>query len=153
MLKRNTSIMIVMALTLCLFTVSCSDADLTKVSTALLDVSNGVAAVQATTEKALDQKLISPETAKSIILVTTRITAADVEATAVLKSITKMTPDARSKIVNILTPLITELDPKQLEFIAGIKNEKLKQEIEGGFATARVALGSIQIILAAHGGT
>jgi hypothetical protein len=147
--KVNILIYLVAAL---LLQSACNDNDLAKVAKSMQVVAVTIGEIQKNVITAADQKLINESTAKGILGVCERVSVAGKQIDAVLRAIDKLDPQSRKNIIVLLTPISQALDPDQLGFISGIKNEATRQKIEGGFVVARTTISSIQIVVAASGG-
>jgi hypothetical protein len=140
-----------LVLPLLLFTVSCSDSDLQKVAQDMVVVSNALAQVQTDTIAANTAGLINDDVTTKILQICMRANATGKQIDSILRNLSKLDPASRGSVIALLTPISQSLDPTQLEFIAGIKNEGTKQKVAEGFILARSTISSIQLILASGG--
>lgn len=130
---------------------SCTDSDLQKTAKSLNIIAVTVGTVQADAIAANDAGIITVDTTRQIISVCVKVSVAGKQADSIVRSISKLDPESRKTLVNLLTPISQALDPAALEFLAGIKNPETKQKVEGGFIILRTTISGLQIILASGG--
>jgi hypothetical protein len=117
----------------------------------MLVLATATGELQKNTLLAEEQKLIDKLTADKIFAVCERINIAGKQVDAILRSIEKLTPESRTNIINMITPISASLDPQQIEFVLNIKNPATRQQLEGGLILVRSLLSSVQITVASGG--
>lgn len=148
--RAPAAALLIIAITVCM--IGCSDNDLKKTASAMNKVSVAVGEVQKLTITLSDQKMIPEDVADKIVTACERISATGKQIDAILKAVTAMDQESRKKIVVLLAEISAEIDPKRLEFIAGIKDPASKQKLEATIAILRASLSSAQVIVATTGG-
>jgi hypothetical protein len=146
-LRKVPSALLIVSLALMLS--ACTDDQLKQVTKDLSVIATAVGEVQANVIVANQQQLLDDKTTGTILYICTRVSAAGKQADAIVRSITKLDPASRSSLVNLLTPISQALDPTQLEFVAGIKDLKTKQQVDGAFILLRSTISGMQLVLAA----
>ena len=145
---------IILFMTLVLFLqAACSDRDLQKVSKSMVVLASAAGELQKNVIAANEQKLLSDQAARLILQVCLKINAAGKQIDAVLQSLSQLDLDSRKNLVARLTPISQALDPRQLEFIAGIKDPATKQKIDAAFIILRSTVASLQIVLSSMAST
>jgi hypothetical protein len=129
-----------------LFNISCGYKDIVKADN---DFAKSMATVQTITMAAYNSQpqLLNRELKNNIIGVCLKVDIAGKQIHQVIVSTNKMSAEDRTKVLALTQTIINTLDPKELEFISGIKDEKTKSEIELGFTLARTAITTMRIIL------
>lgn len=142
----NRIIMSTILSTMLLFNISCGYKDIVKADN---DFAKSMATVQTITMAAYNSQpqLLNRELKNNIIGVCLKVDIAGKQIHQVIVSTNKMSAEDRTKVLALTQTIINTLDPKELEFISGIKDEKTKSEIELGFTLARTAITTMRIIL------
>lgn len=120
----------------------CTDNALVTTSKAIADVAVSVGAIQTTVINANAQKLITDVDTQSILLVCQKINAAGVQASAIVRAQTKLTPTQRSNLTGILQPIVVDVQQDLSTGLLGIQDVKTRQTIQ-------LALTAIQTSLTA----
>jgi hypothetical protein len=130
---------------------ACTDSQLQKVSKGMLVFSQSLNVLQTDVIAANKSQLIDDKTTGTILEVCMKADAAGKQVDGILRTLSKIDPNSRSQIVNLITPIVNSLDPSQLEFIAGIKDPATKQKVDAAFTALRTTIAGVQMALAVGG--
>lgn len=128
-------------ITLLLVLTACTDDSLKKVAISINDVSIEVAGLQSVVIETSKAKLMSDQTAVSVMQVCLKVTEADKQASAVTRAYTKLAPQDRTKLIEILDPIIAVVkDSIASGVVIQIQDAGTKQKVVGALQIIQVGL-------------
>lgn len=100
-------------------------------------------------------KLISDDTTRAILTVTTQVAQAGIQADAVIRQLSALSAADRAKLLNLLVPVSQALSNLVANGFAGIKNPQTRQGVQLSLAALQSLLSGLQLAIAgssAYGG-
>ena len=140
----------ILVLPLLIFT-GCADADLDKVAKGLNEAAITVGTLQSTTIEANNQQLISEGDTRAILTACLQVDKAGKEAVAVTRQISALSPNDRTKILNILTPVIASVDRLVAQGVLNIQDQQTRVGIQALLLSLQTSLNVVQITLSSGG--
>lgn len=146
-MSQRSLCLILLLLLFTLLGARCSDPDLQTVAKALRDTSQAVSVFQITLIDANAKGLVSENTTRQLMLVSVKANTAGLDADNITRNLDKLEPADRGNLLNILKPVITELQ-SATSVLATITNETARTNIAAALATIQTLLNTVQLTLA-----
>lgn len=148
-MNRQTKTTISLLLLLLLSLTACTDADLQTVAVALNDTARAVSVFQQTVINANTQGLVSESNTRQLLEVSLRVNAAGQEAVSVTRNLSKLAPENRSQLLQILWPVIESLAQVDSQLVQLVPEARARASIASALTLIQTTLNSIQLTLAA----
>jgi hypothetical protein len=133
---------------LLLLLAGCADANLNKVSKALVVTAKTNGEIQTAATTAYDVKLLSENNARIVLEMCQKVNLAGKEATALTRSINKLDAPSKAQILSILNPVITAVNNTLNIGLKGITDQGTLDKIRLLLLSLQSSLNGIQLIAA-----
>lgn len=138
------------ALLMILLLVACSDQDLVTLSKALNDSAKGISVFQTTVIQANTDKLLSDQTTKKLLEATVKVNEAGQQGVQMTRALSKLSPQDRSNVLQVLRPVIDQVNSILNTDIVTIPDPKTRDTIRAALFIVQTALNTANIALTAH---
>ena len=124
------------------------ESDLRKLAKSLDVIASSIGVVQDTVIAANTQHFIDDAITGKVLQATTKASKLGKDAVALVRTINALTPEARAKLVNLITPLSQAITAISLDTVS---NSETKAKIQALLASLATTVSSVQLILASGG--
>ena len=145
---RHTQGILIVPLLLVLSLTACTDRDLQAVSSALSDTAKAVGVFQETVINANAQGLLSETGTRQLLQVSLRVNAAGQQAVTITRNLSKLAPENRSQLLQILKPVIDSVAEADAQLVRVIPEPRVRANIASALTLIQTTLNTIQLTLA-----
>lgn len=127
---------------------SCGNDDLKRVGRVLNEAVRSIQILQSTVIDAHDAGLMEKASADEVVSLTVRVAIAIGRANTLTRNFSRLEPDQRNNLLQILDPVLIALKEGVLDSeLSGIADESLRASIKLGFESVITAIETVKLII------